>query len=116
MRMLHQLCPLNGHSNPVLETQRGSRIRRGDFSDTVTNDGMGLDAPGAKARQKSRLDREDGRLRDLGLNKPGLRFFSEQFGQQRPAGLLADERIATLDSLAKNRVLVEKLLPHSRPL
>ena len=100
----------------VRQRQRSGSPGGGDFADAVTDMRFRLDAEATQDRHDAELDREQQRLRDIGMHQPvRLDAVFDQLGD-RPAETRPQRGIGLVDSRAKRRAGAIGAARHFRPL
>ena len=100
----------------IRQRQRAGRPGSGDFTDAVADMSGRIDAEPAQHRHDADLDREQQRLRDIGMHEP-VRFDAalDQFGN-RPTKIGPQGGIGLGDSIAKGCAGMARAAPHTGPL
>ena len=107
---------LGQEARSTLQRQAASGIGRAGFPDRVTDDHVGLHAPGFPHGDKAMLDREQSGLGDGGVVDAAVGFVLEDLGHDRPASRFHELGVVFFDGRAEGGVVFHQLTRHAPPL
>ena len=113
---LHQAGAESDDPRRVVERERPGGVRRGDFTEAVTGDRIGLDSPGSPQSRQSDLQCEDRRLCVARLVEPRVAGVGLQFLGDRPTEERPQNSIAFTERVTKHRLAERQPTAHSDPL
>ena len=100
----------------IRKTQRAGDIGSSHLADAMTDDGIGIHAPGFPQRREAGLHGEDRRLGDVRLIDAGDVLVCGELVDERPSGQRPEQRVDLEDHVAEDGFLHQESASHRPPL